>query len=350
MVRVVVGMVIVLGVDGCSYKPLPALCSDPQPLSADCTPGEAGDGGVDAAAEMGDAQGCVIAQVAPIAPSIQLLIDRSGSMADNFNDTTPGPGEPTKYAALQEALVGAEGVVTQLEQQAYLGAALYSDDQQCPTLTSVARALGNRASINELIATHMPTGQTPTPRAIDATVQDFAAHPPPAGSPAVIVLATDGLPTACGTGTTTPNEAVAAAANAYAHGIPLFVLSVGNTAGTATHFQALANAGGGVSVGQANARVYSSSSPAELAVAFQDITRSALPCDIRLSGAIDASAAQRGQLTLNGTALTFGIDWALDSDRITLHLLGAACSAFKQSTNPTVEARFACGGTREAPR
>jgi hypothetical protein len=251
---------------------------------------------------------------------------------------------------LQDALVGTQGVVTQLEQQAYLGAALYSDDQPCPRLTSVARAVGNRASIDELIATHAPAGQTPTPPAIDATVQDFEAHPPPQGSPPAIVLATDGLPTACGSTTNTQNQAVAAAQNAFVHGIPLFVLSVGNTPGTAAHFQALANAGQGVSAGQANAKFYSSSSPAELALAFQDIIRNALPCDIRLSAAIDASAAQRGQLTLNGAALTFGIDWALDPDHTTLHLLGPACGAFKQATHPTVEARFACGATRGVPR
>jgi hypothetical protein len=249
-----------------------------------------------------------------------------------------------KYATVKDALVGPQGVITQLEQQVYFGASLYSDDAPCPKLYTVTRAKGNRDAINTLIGAQSPRGNTPTPPSIDAAVAEFAANPPPAGSPSIIVLATDGLPNRCGDRTTSTQAAsVAAAANAYAHDIKLYVLSVGNTAGTATHFQALANAGQGVQPGQPNTPYYPANTPAELAAAFQTIIRGVVSCDLTLDGQVDAANGQTGSVTLNGTNLTYGTDWTLDPDGLHIHLIGNACDMLKASANPRVDATFACG-------
>jgi hypothetical protein len=277
-------------------------------------------------------------------PSIQLLIDRSGSMANNFADKKPVTGDPVKYTTVRDALVGTAGVITQLDQQVYFGASVYSDDAPCPTLATVARAKGTKTAIADLINRKGPGGFTPTPPSIDAAVAEFGTNPAPAGSPSIIVLATDGLPNKCGDNTvSTQTESVAAAKNAYDHGIKLYVLSVGNTAGTAAHFQALANAGQGVPAGQPNAAYYPASTPAELSAAFQTIIGGVLSCDLKLSGQVDATDGQSGNVTLNNAPLTYGTDWTLDPDGITIHLLAGACNTLKTTANPVVDATFSCG-------
>jgi hypothetical protein len=277
-------------------------------------------------------------------PSIQLLIDRSGSMAHNFADKIPATGDPVKYDTVHQALTGTMGVITQFEQQVYFGASLFSDDAPCPKLYTVTRAKGSRNAIDTLIGSQKPGGNTPTPPSIDAAVAEFMANPPPQGSPPIIVLATDGLPNKCGDpNTSTQAESVTAAANAYAKGIRLFVLSVGNTAGTAAHFQALANAGQGVQPGQPNAAYYPATTPAQLAAAFQTIIGGVLSCDLTLSGQVDAAQGQSGTVTLNGMNLTYGTDWTLDPDGIHIHLVGNACNTLKTSANPMVDAGFSCG-------
>jgi hypothetical protein len=277
-------------------------------------------------------------------PSIQLLIDRSGSMAHNFADQKPAAGDPVKYDTVHQALTGSMGVITQLEQQVYFGASLFSDDAPCPKLYTVKRAKGNRNAIDTLIGSQNPGGNTPTPPSIDQAVAEFMTNPPPQGSPPIILLATDGLPNKCGDNSvSTQTESVAAAANAYAKGIRLFVLSVGDTTGTAAHFQALANAGQGVQPGQPNASYYPATTPAQLQAAFQTIIGGVLSCDLTLSGKVDAASGQSGTVTLNGMPLTYGTDWTLDPNGTVIHLLGNACNTLKTSMNPSVDATFSCG-------
>lgn len=278
-------------------------------------------------------------------PSIQLLIDRSGSMAHDFADQTPmGANDPAKYPTVHDALTGPTGAVTQLQQQVYFGASLFTDDAPCPKLYSVPRVLGNRNAIDTLIGSQSPGGNTPTPPSIDAVVADFMANPPPKGSPPIILLATDGLPNECGNpNVSTQAQSVTAAANAFAKGIRVFVLSVGNTAGTAAHFQALANAGQGVKSGQPNVPYYPATDPTSLAAAFKTIIGGVLSCDLQLSGQVDPTEGQNGTVTLNNMTLNYGTDWTLDPNGLIIHLLGNACTTLKNSQNPVVDATFACG-------
>lgn len=280
-------------------------------------------------------------------PSIQLLIDRSGSMLHNFADQPPMGADPVKFTTEQTALVGPQGVVTQLQDAVYFGASMYPSNV-CPGIyqTANGRVLNNTPAIEALLMAHPPdpNANTPTPASIDLAVQDFMARPAPQGSPPVIVLATDGLPNNCGGGGggQAQTDTITAARNAFSKGIRLYLLSVG-TKIDPTFALAVANAGQGVRPGQPDAKPYTATNPAELSAKFQEIVRGVVSCDLKLSGRVDAVNGQSGSVTLNGMSLTYGTDWTLDMDGVTIHLLGNACNTLKSSPNPIVDATFGCG-------
>ena len=336
------------------------------PGSTDCGPGfvctsdgsclSDGSGSGDPPVDAGDCP-VVNFSATPITPSIQLLIDRSSSMTENFdNDSPPAPG-PYKFPTVKEALVGTQGVVTQLEGSVFFGATLFTAFKSaCPSLQATPRAKNNRAAIATLINNNPPRlrsdadpGFTPTPLGINAVVADFMAHPAPEGSPPVIVLATDGQPNECTTTSEREAESVAAAKNAFDKGIRLYILGVSFGADDEEHqherdhLQAMANAGQGVQPGQPNATPYFATNPSELAAAFQQIIGSVVSCDLKISGQVDPADGPNGQLTLNGTSLTYGTDWVVDPDGLTIHLLGNACTLLKSSPNPTLAGTFPCG-------
>jgi hypothetical protein len=270
----------------------------------------------------------------PTTPSIQLLLDRSGSMNDLISGVT-------RYNALRNALTNTtNGVITALQNKAYFGASLYSSDSPCPKLYSVPRVKDNRNAIDALIGSQNPGGQTPTAGSIDQVVADFAANPAPAGSTPVIVLASDGLPNSCN-GTNGETASIQAARNAYTAGIPLFILGVG-TGINDGHLQAMANAGAGVQAGQPNAPFYLANTAQQLQQAFDTIIKGVISCDLALTDSIDPAQAMNGTVVVNGMTLTYGTDWVLVNGNM-IRVLGAACTSLKTAPNPMVSAQFPCG-------
>lgn len=268
----------------------------------------------------------------PTTPSIGLVLDQSGSMF---------PPQSTRYAQMREALVGTTGVVTQLESKAYFGSLLYTcDGNNLLDTTQTTRALNNASVIRTSIDSKNSGGNTPTHAGTDQMVASFAATPPPAGSPPVIVLATDGLPNTCdNTGAGGQAASVASAAAAYAAGIPVYVLAINQNS---QHFQDVANAGQGWQPGQPNILYYPVQNAQQLKDAFDTIINGIISCDLALTSNIDASQAMSGIVIVNGMTLMYGTDWILVNGNI-VRLLGAACTAFKNTPNPTVSATFPCG-------
>jgi hypothetical protein len=350
--------------------PPPAACNTPcDPVSgaADCPDGfhcspdgkcdtqctatgnECGSGNTctfDGLCQQGDDPGpppvdadCPAVHFAPtrVTPSIEIVFDRSDSMKKAFSATVTDQ----KFATEQKALVDTStGIVTQLQGAAYFGISMYPGPQ-CTSTFSVPRALNNATKIAELIAAHGPGGNTPTAEAIKTAVADFAANKPPTGSPPIIVLSTDGQPNDCNSNKTEA-PSIQAAKDAFAAGIKLYVLGVGD--GFPPDFaQELANAGQGVQAGQPNAKAYSSANPAEMATAFQQIIGGAVSCDLTIDGKVDPAQAQSGSVTLNGTNLIFNTDWTLDANGTTIHIIGNSCTTLKSSANAKVDATFPCG-------
>lgn len=271
----------------------------------------------------------------PATPSIQLVLDQSGSMFNN--NVSAGV---TRYKGMRDALVQAgTGVVTQLETKAYFGSELYTCNGNTLDLTNVPRALNNANAIRTSLDSKTTGGNTPTPEAVNAAVASFAATPPPAGSPPIIVLATDGLPNSCNGGGDTRPQSVAAVRASFTAGIPVYVLAI-NSADQ--HFQDLANAGQGHQAGQPNITYYPVNSAAQLQQAFQTIINGVISCDLTLTSSIDANSAMQGVVTVNGMTLTYGTDWTLVNGNI-VRVMGAACNSLKSTTNPAVMATFPCG-------
>jgi hypothetical protein len=280
-------------------------------------------------------------------PSIQLLIDRSGSMLHDFGDNPTTDPTKQKFTIEQTALVGLQGVVTQLQGSVFFGASMFPSDT-CPGLFETAtRQTGNEPDIAALLSAHPPdpNANTPTSQAIDGVVANFMAHPPLKGSPPVILLSTDGLPNTCMDPTLSAKaraDTVTAAKNAFAKGIRLFLLVEGNKFNT-QFGQDLANAGQGIVTGQPPATVYTATDPQSLSDAFNAIISGVLSCDLQLSGQVDPTAGQNGTVTLNNMTLNYGTDWTLDPNGLIIHLIGNACTTLKNSQNPIVDATFACG-------
>jgi hypothetical protein len=280
-----------------------------------------------------------------VTPTIQLLIDKSGSMDQDFDGDT-------RWEAMRQALIGAGGVVNQYQASVYFGATLYSQtSNSCPNLVPNAmgtgRALNNAAAIATLINANGPGGGTPTGPSLMATYMDMVANPPPAGSPPIIILATDGQPFICPDNTDNPQGqqlSIAAAQAAFTAGIQTFVLGVAPSGDGAlnAHLQQVANAGAGMDPQTGNATYYPADSPQALAMAFDTIIGGVVSCDLMINGSITQDQAAAGQVRLNGMLLTYGTDWVLVGDNI-IRLQGAACTTLMGTSMPNVTASFPCG-------
>lgn len=285
----------------------------------------------------------------PTTPSILLLLDRSGSMNNNF------PGGGTRWSTVRDALVNTtDGIVTRLESKAYFGSMIYQNlgdqDAGCPELFTRPRTLNNAAAIRQALqASPNSNSGTPTAKSIQAAVASFTSAPAPADSPKIIVLATDGRPNKC----TQPRnqgdpaeEALveATAGTAYTQGIRTIPLSVAGASNDdqQAHLQRVANRGAGVQTGQPNAPLYKGDSPAELRAAFEAIIGGAISCDLTVTGNITQDQARGGDVRLNDRKLTFGTEWELVGSNI-IRLLGATCNELKTSPNPKVDGTFECG-------
>jgi hypothetical protein len=287
-----------------------------------------------------------------ITPTIQFLIDKSGSMGpDPGNGGGPYGSYPDKYTALEDVLVGAGGgIVGQYQAAVYFGATLYSQTgSACPNLIpgvgGTGRALNNLTAVRTLINNNNPGGGTPTGPSLESTYMEMVATPPPPDSPPIIILATDGEPYTCPNNNDNAagrNLSIAAAQAAFTAGIRTFVLGLSVSTATDQHLQRVANAGVGQDPVSGTAPYYPADNPTALAAAFDAIIGGVVSCDLTLDGDITPSQASSGEVRLNGNLLTYGTDWTLMGTNV-ITLTGQACTDLMNSTNPTVTAEFPCG-------
>jgi hypothetical protein len=299
-----------------------------------------------------------------VIPNIMIIVDRSGSMLRDFEgdcpflgDGCPSSGTPNpaydqgRWDAVEEALVGTDGLVRRLDSIARFGLTLYwkpgedppamQDGEMCASTDGVAisQSLDNADAIAMRFTANDPGGYTPTAEAIDAVTDELIATPPPAG-PTVYLLATDGLPNGCdqdGEAVDRSNS-VAAVVRAFNRGTETYVLGVNFDD---DHLQDLANAGRGVASG---ATLWTADSVSELQAALGQIVSQNIPCTVSLTdGTIDTAQACEGNVRLNGELLTCNDaerGWrAIDGN--TIELTGTACLDWR-SGDGELEAVFPC--------
>jgi hypothetical protein len=290
-----------------------------------------------------------------VTPTVVLLIDRSGSMTQNFDN-----GLDRWQTLVQTLTDPQDSLINKLETSVRFGMALYSSNggfgtgptpRQCPVLTSVEISVGNFSNMSTVLSNpaNGPNGDTPTAESMAAVAAELTAFPE--AGPKSIILATDGDPDTCDDPNANDNDgskalSVAAVAAAYAEGISTHVISVGDEV-TASHLKALAVAGSG---GDAAAEAYTALDTAALVSAFNQIIGSVRTCDFTLKGTVDADDAPRGTVILDGGALVFGDPngWVMP-DESTVRLQGAACEA-AQADASGISMSFPCDAIQIIPR
>ncbi|HEU5056898.1 MAG TPA: vWA domain-containing protein [Kofleriaceae bacterium] len=312
--------------------------------------GGGGDGG-----ERADASPCAQVKVnlAPVTPTVMLLVDRSGTMTDPFGEAD------SRWDALYQTLMDpTTGVVARLDGAVRFGLATYTardteNDGQvegaCPRMDVVDPALDNYLAIEGVYGGLTPLDETPTGEAIDAVLPALAAVQ--ADGPRILVLATDGEPDTCAR--PNPNghaqariAALLAVQQAHEAGVETYVISVGGEAvgnpQAERHMHELANAGVGLAPdADPAAPLYVALAPDQLVAAFDEIIGGVRTCTFTLEGMVDEEHAPGGTVTLDGEELEYGTDWQLVDPR-TIELLGAACDAVLAGGEHEVEAYFTC--------
>ncbi len=282
-------------------------------------------------------------------PNVMFLVDTSASMI------IPDISGESRWQALDEALFGSNGMVGELEDEMRLGLTLYASgkpagtpasEQECPFLQEEALALDNGARLAALFHATTPRGTTPTGDSLDRTWRPLAALPVSEFTgPRIIVLATDGEPTLCGT-TDQPEAARKLAASAveeaFAHSVTTFVVAVGNELGE-DHLRELANLGQGFPASDPTNRAYRVLETSELAEAFRAIAERARSCTFELDGRVGAGDAERGRVLLDGEPLDYESPdgWVLAGES-QIVLQGAACDSIRSGAS-SLDIRFPCG-------
>jgi hypothetical protein len=286
---------------------------------------------------------CTVAQAMIPAPplAIQILIDGSATMNTVLPSSTA-----TYYNQVQTYLFDpSSGLVASTQAHDPIGATIFqSQGPTCPSLPAVQPALNNILTVNSLVTSHSPNGNTPTAAAITSAQNGFAANLP-AGALPVIVVMSAGQPTDC-TGAQSPTvtqTAYSAVQTAFGAGIHTFVVSFATLAADQAYFQKLANLGAGSAT---DVTVYpitaTTSTPAALLSDLDAMAHNARSCEIALTNNVDATMGSQAAVTLNGVALVFNTDWVFEGGK-KIKLLGDACTNLRAGeSTPEVDMTMPC--------
>ena len=282
-------------------------------------------------------------------PQLMFVVDRSGSMDYALgSDTSPGPGEQSRWRALASAL---SQTITPFSDQIAMGARffpVYNSLLSCgqdPPSNAILPALGNAPAILDVFATTAPLGATPTADALEQAALEVSSSRAVARA---MVVATDGAPNCneqldkntcvctsgppCQTNDACLDDArtVKTIAGIFeTRKIPVYVIGIGAATGTfARTLDAMAVAGGRPRT--ATPRYYPADTPGALTGAFTVIRDSVGKCSyITPSSPQDPDAVSvvvDGKNIPRDPSHVDGWDW-IDQAFGHLQLFGTACDA-----------------------
>ncbi|HKP59295.1 MAG TPA: vWA domain-containing protein, partial [Polyangiales bacterium] len=312
-----------------------------------------------------------------VVPTVWLLIDGSGSMADSLMSpsTVPDAGAPTgptRWDALRETLLDpATGVVPKLAHDVRFGMIMYDGPlggfpgttatlpdggpatgnpptDECPRLATVEPKLDNLGALSSAFPALAPGGSTPTHKALSHLMSRLPSGTPTT-DPSYVVLATDGAPNDFCTGGTDPfaggpgggtaiqEQVITMTQQLAARGTPIYVISLAaSDQMLSAHLAQVAQAGG-TSTG-----VFTPETKDRLVDTFRQLINPSVLCTIRLPTPRTTQNACMALVKLNDQTLECNGSngWKL-RDSMTLELTGSACETFKAG-GAHLEARFPC--------
>lgn len=289
--------------------------------------------------------------VQSIEPSITILLDASGSMANQLEPDRPRPWP------IDHAVDAISTVAEDLASTARLGLTQFPDQTEpgstCTTKTMLTVGSHTPQAIADAANQIAPVGNTPTGYALNQVLDQQMLEDPSdmfnERRPKGVILITDGDPTvACGSGEPVPlrveaqPEAVAAAERLRAAGIPVFVIGFQSGA-LPENLNAIATAGGTDAPG-ANA-FYTADDPAQLVAAISDISERIVSCSYQ----IDPPPPEMIAMTVAVDAVEVRDDatngFTFDEPTNVVTLNGTSCARIQNAENPSdnvVEVAITC--------
>jgi hypothetical protein len=217
-----------------------------------------------------------------LAPDMLLLLDRSGSMANQEDDTRCPTGQPC-MSKWSETTMAINQVVKETEGNLRWGLKYFANNSTCGVTPGVAVAVGlnNAMAISDSIMATQPAGSTPTRLAVASAADYLMSLTDP--NPKFLLLATDGEPN-CAPGQAADADDIAGAIAAVKMladaGIPVYVIGIGNVATLVSNLSMLAMAGGRPQQGLT--AYYPVASSGDLADALRAIGAQSMPCTYAL--------------------------------------------------------------------
>jgi hypothetical protein len=309
----------------------------------------------------GSGQGCPDVNVtfAPQTPTVVVLVDQSGTMAQGF----PNTNSPARWNVVYDVLMNpTNGVVKTLQDKVRFGLVLYSytSGPTCPQLVQVTPpALNAFTAIDAAYKPAVPKLHTPTGESITAITPELSAFSEP--GPKLILLATDGIPDRCnnpdGMDAISQKMATDAVQAAFKLGIETVIVAVGDEVNK-PHQQDMANAGKGLAVPapaqctpETCATTYEPASKQAMIDAFLGIINGKRTCAFKLSGQVEAGKECSGNVVVNGKPVTCNDPngWHLNNPT-EIEFSGTTCDAILADPSVTIAATFPCDVITPPPK
>jgi hypothetical protein len=217
-----------------------------------------------------------------------------------------------------------------------------------PTRPDVAVGPGNAALIKQVLENTWPDASTPTTQTLRNAVAWYArqndAHPH------YLMIATDGEPT-CRAGNGMGNDstaAIQAVAEAYAAGVPTFVVGIGTVPGAEATLAAMAAAGGEPNTTPGQPPYYLVSSSQDLVNILEKAALRITPCEYPL--AADPPDPDRVIIQYSGGVIARDLahqaGWDYSSDGKSVVFYGDACTTLRGGSVTSVQTIYGCPGDR----
>lgn len=281
------------------------------------------------------------ADVKTIEPAVYIMLDASGSMADELDPMRPRPWP----IDLAQQAIGT--VADDIAGEARIGLGQFpfqaSEGSTCTTKNWLDLGTNSAQDIKNAVNSINAVGNTPTGYALnqilDQGLLEDAGDSLNARRPKAVILVTDGDPTvACDTGSPVNQrvvaqpEAVSAASRLRASGLPVYVVGFISGANP-DNLDAIAVAGGTDAPGPD--AFFTADNPTELVSAISDITQRTVSCTYQL----DMVPPNLDQVivTVNGTRIAQSVANGFSFDRFAglVQFNGAACDTVRNAPDPS---------------